>query len=142
MQSVETPHDENLPYAGLTPDVVLNALDSAGLITTGSLLALNSYENRVFQVGVEQDGGTGFEVAKFYRPGRWTDAAICFAPPVLVATSWRMSSANPDVVPTPSLVDVRWSVMRDGASRPVRASASTRCSSRARTNPSASVSSP
>jgi Ser/Thr protein kinase RdoA (MazF antagonist) len=76
MQSVETPHDENLPYAGLTPDVVLNALDSAGLITTGSLLALNSYENRVFQVGVERDGGTGFEVAKFYRPGRWSDDQI------------------------------------------------------------------
>lgn len=65
------------PYAGLTPDVCLNALDSAGLVTTGSLLALNSYENRVFQAGVEtDDGGTGFVVAKFYRPGRWSDAQI------------------------------------------------------------------
>ena len=66
-----------LPYTGLTPDVVLNALDSVGLMTTGSLLALNSYENRVFQVGVDQDDGTtGFVVAKFYRPGRWSDAQI------------------------------------------------------------------
>ncbi len=66
-----------LPYAGLTPDVVLNAIDSVGLFTTGSLLALNSYENRVFQIGVEQDDGRpGFVVAKFYRPGRWTDAQI------------------------------------------------------------------
>jgi len=65
------------PYSGLTPDVVLNALDGAGLVTTGSLLALNSYENRVFQVGVElDDGQPGFVVAKFYRPGRWTDAQI------------------------------------------------------------------
>jgi Ser/Thr protein kinase RdoA (MazF antagonist) len=65
------------PYADLTPDVVLNALDSAGLTTSGSLLALNSYENRVFQAGIETaDGGSGFVVAKFYRPGRWSDAQI------------------------------------------------------------------
>jgi Ser/Thr protein kinase RdoA (MazF antagonist) len=61
------------PYDQLTPDTVLNALDSAGLMTDGRLLALNSYENRVFQVGVE-DGG--FVVAKFYRPGRWSDPQI------------------------------------------------------------------
>jgi Ser/Thr protein kinase RdoA (MazF antagonist) len=68
---------EAQPYSGLTPDVVLNALDSTGLATTGSLLALNSYENRVFQVGVElDDGQPGFVVAKFYRPDRWSDAQI------------------------------------------------------------------
>src|SRR5689334_10926439 len=61
------------PYAGLTPDVVLDSVDAAGYRTDGSLLALNSYENRVYQVGVE-DGPP--LVAKFYRPGRWTDAAI------------------------------------------------------------------
>ena len=66
-----------MPYAGLTPDVALNALDSVGLFTTASLLALNSYENRVFQVGVEgDDGRPGFVVAKFYRPGRWTDEQV------------------------------------------------------------------
>jgi Ser/Thr protein kinase RdoA (MazF antagonist) len=66
------------PFAGLTPDVVLNAIDSTGLVTSGQLLALNSYENRVFQVGLDEPlaGGAKFVVAKFYRPGRWTDAQI------------------------------------------------------------------
>jgi Ser/Thr protein kinase RdoA (MazF antagonist) len=54
---------------------VLNAIDDVGLTTAGTLLALNSYENRVFQVGVE-DGTQRFVVAKFYRPARWTDAQI------------------------------------------------------------------
>jgi Ser/Thr protein kinase RdoA (MazF antagonist) len=61
------------PYAELTPSVVLEAVDGFGLRTDGRILALNSYENRVYQLGLE-DGG--FVVAKFYRPGRWTDAAI------------------------------------------------------------------
>jgi Ser/Thr protein kinase RdoA (MazF antagonist) len=64
---------EGAPYAALSPDVVLAAVDEAGSWSDGRLLTLNSYENRVFQVGLE-DGG--FVVAKFYRPGRWTDAAI------------------------------------------------------------------
>lgn len=64
---------EAAPYAALSPDVVLAAVDAAGSWSDGRLLTLNSYENRVFQVGLE-DGG--FVVAKFYRPGRWTDAAI------------------------------------------------------------------
>ena len=61
------------PYAELTPDAVLNAVDSIGLLTDGRQLALNSYENRVFQVGLE-DGS--FVVVKFYRPQRWSDAQI------------------------------------------------------------------
>jgi len=61
------------PYSTLTPDLVLNSLDAAGLRCDGRLAALNSYENRVYQVGVE-DGA--FVVAKFYRPARWTDAQI------------------------------------------------------------------
>src|SRR5512143_1015831 len=61
------------PYAGLTPLLVLDALDSVGLRGDGRLLQLNSYENRVFQVFLE-DGGV--VVAKFYRPGRWTDEQI------------------------------------------------------------------
>jgi Ser/Thr protein kinase RdoA (MazF antagonist) len=66
------------PFAGLTPDVVLNAIDATGLFTSGQLLALNSYENRVFQIGLDEplDGGGKFVVAKFYRPGRWSDAQI------------------------------------------------------------------
>ena len=61
------------PYAHLTPDLVLAALDGVGLLTDGRLLALNSFENRVYQVGQEEGPPV---VAKFYRPGRWTDAAI------------------------------------------------------------------
>jgi len=62
------------PFADLSPDAVLNAIDSVGLATSGTLLALNSYENRVFQIGV--DDAQRFVVAKFYRPARWTDAQI------------------------------------------------------------------
>ena len=65
--------DEPAPYAGLTPDAVLDALESVGLRCDGRLLALNSYENRVYQVGIEDALPV---VAKFYRPGRWSDAAI------------------------------------------------------------------
>ncbi|MGH8401231.1 MAG: serine/threonine protein kinase [Gammaproteobacteria bacterium] len=61
------------PYQNLTPDAVLTAVDSAGWHSDGRLLALNSYENRVYQVGIED---TTPIVAKFYRPGRWSDAAI------------------------------------------------------------------
>ena len=61
------------PYAALTPDALLDALDAIGLDCDGSQLALNSYENRVYQIGVE-DGPP--LIAKFYRPGRWSDAAI------------------------------------------------------------------
>jgi len=65
--------DHNTPYADLTPDLILDAIDQTGFPTSGSLLALNSYENRVYQVGM-MDGS--FLVAKFYRPGRWDDATI------------------------------------------------------------------
>jgi Ser/Thr protein kinase RdoA (MazF antagonist) len=65
--------DDNTPFAALTPDFILQALDSVGLLGDGRLLALNSYENRVYQVGIE-DGLP--VVAKFYRPQRWSDAAI------------------------------------------------------------------
>jgi Ser/Thr protein kinase RdoA (MazF antagonist) len=64
---------DRAPYAGLSPDTVLDAVDASGLLGDGRLLALNSYENRVYQVGLD-DGG--FVVAKFYRPDRWSDAAI------------------------------------------------------------------
>src|SRR6185437_9851515 len=70
------------PYSSLTPDVVLNALESLGLRCDGRLLALNSYENRVYQVGLEEalagapPSPTPMVVAKFYRPGRWSDAQI------------------------------------------------------------------
>lgn len=61
------------PYASLTPDAVLTAIESEGFMSDGRVLALNSYENRVYQVGIE-DGAP--VVAKFYRPGRWSEAQI------------------------------------------------------------------
>src|SRR5512143_3971876 len=61
------------PYSALTPDCALDALDSTGLKADGRLLALNSYENRVYQMGVEDALPV---VVKFYRPERWSDAAI------------------------------------------------------------------
>jgi Ser/Thr protein kinase RdoA (MazF antagonist) len=60
-------------YARLSPDAVLAAVESAGVRTDGRLLALNSFENRVYQVGIEDAAPL---VAKFYRGGRWSDAAI------------------------------------------------------------------
>lgn len=52
---------------------MLNAVESVGFRSDGRLLALNSYENRVYQIGLDEGAPV---VAKFYRPGRWTDAAI------------------------------------------------------------------
>jgi len=65
--------DQLLAFSNLNPDLILDAIDSLGLHSDGRLLALNSYENRVYQVGIED---TQPIVAKFYRPNRWTDAAI------------------------------------------------------------------
>ena len=61
------------PYSSLTPDCILDALESIGLVPDGRLLALNSYENRVYQVGMDEGPPL---IAKFYRPARWTAAAI------------------------------------------------------------------
>jgi Ser/Thr protein kinase RdoA (MazF antagonist) len=61
------------PYANLTPELILQALEQVGLQPTGSLLALNSYENRVYQAELEDKS---FVVVKFYRPQRWSDDAI------------------------------------------------------------------
>lgn len=60
-------------FAALDPDAILAAVESAGYTCDGRLLALNSYENRVYQVGLEDRAPI---VAKFYRPRRWSDAAI------------------------------------------------------------------
>ncbi|MCX8517972.1 MAG: serine/threonine protein kinase [Rhodoferax sp.] len=63
----------NHPFESLTPDLVLDALQSVGLRGDGRLTALSSYENRVYQVQLEDGSAV---VAKFYRPGRWSDAQI------------------------------------------------------------------
>ena len=63
----------SLAYAELQPQDFLDALERLGFDCNGRLLALNSYENRVYQVGIGDDDAI---VAKFYRPNRWSDAAI------------------------------------------------------------------
>jgi len=68
------PSDANeTPFADLTPQAVLDALDAVGLAGDGRMIQLNSYENRVFQVFLESGEVV---VPKFYRPGRWSDAQI------------------------------------------------------------------
>ena len=61
------------PYERLSPDLILDAVDSLGLPPDGHQLALNSYENRVFQIGIDDAPPM---VAKFYRPDRWSNEAI------------------------------------------------------------------
>ena len=61
------------PYSTLSPDVMLAAMDAAGFRADGAFVALNSYENRVYQFGIEEGEPV---IAKFYRPNRWSDAAI------------------------------------------------------------------
>ena len=61
------------PFDTLTPDLVLDAVESTGFISDARVLALNSYENRVYQVGIEDETPI---VAKFYRPGRWSNESI------------------------------------------------------------------
>jgi Ser/Thr protein kinase RdoA (MazF antagonist) len=62
-----------MSYSNLNPARVLDALDAVGLRGDGRILQLNSYENRVFQLFLETGQAV---VAKFYRPGRWSDAQI------------------------------------------------------------------
>ena len=64
------------PFAVLTPEILLDALDSTGIRPDGRLIALNSYENRVYQFYSDDPAGSTPFVVKFYRPGRWSDAAI------------------------------------------------------------------
>ena len=64
---------EAAPFSNLSPDLIVDAVECAGFASDGRILALGSYENRVFQVGREDAEPV---VVKFYRPGRWSDPAI------------------------------------------------------------------
>ncbi|RRJ83162.1 serine/threonine protein kinase [Aestuariirhabdus litorea] len=69
-------HDDppaSQPYYNLTPDTVIDAVESIGYLSDARVLALNSYENRVYQVGIEEQNPL---IAKFYRPNRWSDVQI------------------------------------------------------------------
>ena len=74
MSAAEVTQNPTQPFAELTPDTLLDALDAVGLRADGRLLALNSYENRVYQVGIED--AVAPLIVKFYRAGRWSDDAI------------------------------------------------------------------
>ncbi len=65
--------EANLPFQALTPAFIMDAVESQGYICDCRTLALNSYENRVYQVGVEDREPL---IAKFYRPQRWTNEQI------------------------------------------------------------------
>ena len=65
--------DADRPFADLTPDHIQDAVQTMGMVSDGRLLALNSYENRVWQVGLEDAEPV---IVKFYRPGRWSSEAI------------------------------------------------------------------
>ena len=69
----QNPHQRNEDYALLTPDLILDAIESTGIFPTSGLLALNSYENRVYQFVADDDVKY---VVKFYRPGRWSAEQI------------------------------------------------------------------
>lgn len=73
MHTQAKPAPSARPYAGLHPEAILDAVAATGHAPDGRLLALNSFENRVYQIGIE---GEAPLIAKFYRPGRWTPAAI------------------------------------------------------------------
>jgi Ser/Thr protein kinase RdoA (MazF antagonist) len=64
---------DSIPFAGLRPERILDAVESLGYRCDGALMALNSYENRVWQIGIEDSPPL---IAKFYRPERWSDAQI------------------------------------------------------------------
>jgi Ser/Thr protein kinase RdoA (MazF antagonist) len=112
MPAPDVARDANAtPYADLDPTVVLDALDAVGLRGDGRLIQLNSYENRVFQVFLE-DGRV--VVAKFYRPGRWTDAQVLEEH----AFAAELGAAEiPVAVPWP-LVPAAGSAHRSGVSMP------------------------
>lgn len=61
------------PYDALSPDAVIDAVESQDLLSDLRILALNSYENRVYQVGIDQQQPM---IAKFYRPKRWSREQI------------------------------------------------------------------
>jgi Ser/Thr protein kinase RdoA (MazF antagonist) len=73
MPAQTSPTEPRHPYDSLTPDAVMDALSAVGLFGDGRLMALSSYENRVYLAHLEDGSAV---VAKFYRPGRWSDDAI------------------------------------------------------------------
>ncbi|HCH24696.1 MAG TPA: serine/threonine protein kinase [Oceanospirillaceae bacterium] len=80
------------PFAQLTPDLIMDAIESQGYLSDGRFIALNSYENRVYQVGIEEATPI---IAKFYRPERWSDEQILEDHQF----SWQLADQELPVVP-------------------------------------------
>jgi len=121
------------PYAGLSPDLVLDAVESLGLPADGHLLALNSYENRVYQIGLDEAPPV---VAKFYRPNRWSDAEILeehaftleladleipAIPPMVIGGQtlhrFAIEKARKDADRDPAFQERNWTRIREGLDR-------------------------
>lgn len=88
------------PFLRLTPEVILTSVEQLGLLPDGRLVALNSYENRVFRIGLRDRDAV---VGKFYRPDRWTDDQI------LEEHQWTQALAAEEIPVTPP-------IRRDGRS--------------------------
>ncbi len=67
-------------FYNLTPETTLNAVERLGYQVTGRVLTLNSMENRVYEIEIinedSQSPSDNFVIAKFYRPGRWSQDQI------------------------------------------------------------------
>ena len=64
---------ESHPYSRLSQEDVMDAVESLGLYSDARVFPLNSYENRVYQVGIDDEQPV---IAKFYRPNRWSQQSI------------------------------------------------------------------
>jgi Ser/Thr protein kinase RdoA (MazF antagonist) len=98
-----SPDQDFAPYRNLGPDNILDAVEATGLRWNGRLLPLNSYENRVYQVGIE---GSQPIVVKFYRPGRWSDEAI------LEEHRFTLELAEQEIPAVPPLPDDQGNTLR------------------------------
>ena len=94
------------PYESLTPDTVIDAVESLGYLSDARILALNSYENRVYQVGIEDKQPV---IAKFYRPERWTREQI------LEEHAFAQELAELDISVVPPLADKNNTTLYDYA---------------------------
>ena len=90
-------------YSQLDPDTIINAIESLGYLSDQRILALNSYENRVYQVGIEEQSPV---IVKFYRPARWTDDMI------QEEHNFTIELANNDIPVVPPVVINKQSLFR------------------------------
>ncbi len=72
-----TQPDTDTPFSNLDPEFIIDSVESLGPLCDARIFALNSYENRVYQIGLDSPwNGHSRLIGKYYRPARWTDAQI------------------------------------------------------------------